>query len=98
MRDATPLLGHVVEAEQPRLSTHWVEHAISYTLRAGVLLAATIILAGVMLFVAGSHAGSAPGSFTALIHTHASPISLVEIARGAAQLDAIAVIELGSSC
>jgi uncharacterized membrane protein len=79
----------------PRLSTHWVEMAISHTLRAGVMVAAAIILGGVLLFVTGHHDQEAPRSFDALIHSHASAIDIAGIVRGAARLDSTSVIELG---
>ena len=95
MREATALVEAELEAPAPRLSTHWVELAISHTLRAGVMLAAAIILAGVVLFVAGRQGTGAPDSFTALIHAHATPVRIAGILRGAGSLDPVALIELG---
>jgi len=95
MTTSTPLAEPGPETLRRRISIHSMEHAISLTLRGGVLTAAAIILAGVVLFVGGHRSPGAPRSFTDLIHTKASAVGLEAIIRGSFRLDAIAIIEFG---
>ncbi|HZP58555.1 MAG TPA: DUF1634 domain-containing protein [Dehalococcoidia bacterium] len=81
-------------AEAP-ISARTVELWISYVLRAGVLLAAAIILTGVALLLVGRESASAPHSFSALVHTHASPLRLDDVWSRAMRLHPVGLIQLG---
>ena len=77
------------------LAGHPIEAWISYALRIGVLLAAAIILVGLLVYLFRGPTGTDPRSFSALLHEHASSVSLSGIFRGVADGSGTAIIELG---
>ena len=79
------------------MRTNPMDAWISRTLRAGVLVAAAIIAAGVVLYVTRGAGPDTPHSLHALLDGggHPSATSPAAIGRGLGRLDASAVIEAG---
>ncbi len=77
----------------PAWTDHRVEAVIGDLLRAGVILAGMIILAGGILYVV--HYGHTPVHYGAFDANRAQLHSIVPVIKGTLHLDARAVIQLG---
>ena len=83
----------LTEAE-PSVSGHPMEIWISHVLRFGVILAAAVILLGLVVFVVTTPS-SGPTSLHQLLHSGEAPVSPHGIIRGVANGNATSLIQLG---
>jgi len=79
---------------EPGRRGHPMEMWISHVLRFGVILAAAIILVGLVVFVA-MRPSSGPTSLHQLLHTSSASVSAHGIVRGVARGDATSLMQLG---
>ena len=93
-----PLVDAPVQRETPEEATlagHPMEIWISHVLRVGVVLAAVIILTGLLVYVAAGPPSGAPTSVHQLLHSSETSVRPDGVFHGAARGDSIALIQVG---